>query len=124
MKFDLVQSHVLGMNILPSLQEAFAYVQNEDRRRSAMLPPTSTDRSAILSAPSRDKAGLPLSSHPSGKDSLFCDYCRWSRHTREIVGSFMGLHQGAEETALVIEAVVLVSREYVGPTLVFISPVL
>lgn len=60
MKFDLVQSHVLGMNILPSLQEAFAYVQNADRRHSAMLPPTSTDRSAILSAPSRDKAGLPL----------------------------------------------------------------
>ncbi|XP_028088711.1 uncharacterized protein LOC114289243 [Camellia sinensis] len=83
-EFDPIRNRVLGMDVLPSLQVAFAYVQNEESHHSAMLPPTSIDRSTLLSAPSRDGASLPLpSSHPSGKDNLFCDYCRRPRHTHE-----------------------------------------
>ncbi|XP_028119342.1 uncharacterized protein LOC114316859 [Camellia sinensis] len=47
-----------------------------------MMSPVSTDRSVLLSAP-RD--GLSLTPIPSSatKDSVFCDYCKKPRHTRE-----------------------------------------
>ena len=83
-EFDPVWSCVLGMDVLPSLQEAFAYVQNEESCRSTMLPPTSTKCSALVSAPLRDGTSLPhISPSPSKKDTLFCDYCRQPRLTRE-----------------------------------------
>ena len=68
-EFDPVRSRVLSMNALPSLQEAFAYVQNEESRRSAMLPAVSSDRSALVFAPSKDgdHGSQPLSE----KDTLF-----------------------------------------------------
>ncbi|KAF5945633.1 hypothetical protein HYC85_015861 [Camellia sinensis] len=73
-EFDPVWSRVLGVDVLPSLQEAFAYVQNEESRHSAMLPLVIGDRSSLVYAPSRDV---------TGKDTIFCDYCRKLRHTRE-----------------------------------------
>ncbi|GMP40687.1 hypothetical protein CsSME_00011034 [Camellia sinensis var. sinensis] len=36
-EYDPIRSRVLGMDMLHSLQEAFAIVQNEENRRSAML---------------------------------------------------------------------------------------
>ena len=50
MEFDPVRSRVLGMDALPSLQEAVAYVQNEESRCPAMLPAVSFDRSTLVSA--------------------------------------------------------------------------
>ena len=41
--YDPVRSRVLEMEPLPSLQESFAYVQNEESRRSAMLSPVPTE---------------------------------------------------------------------------------
>ncbi|CAL5430126.1 unnamed protein product [Camellia sinensis] len=90
--FDPVRSRVLGMDALPSLQEAFAYVQNEESRRSAMLPAASSDRSALVSAPSRD--GDRGSRPPSEKDTLFCDFCRRPRHTRETCWKLHGQPSG------------------------------
>ena len=90
-EYDPVRGRVLSMDTLPSLQEAFAYVQNEESRRSAMMSPVSTDRSALLSTP-RDGLSLP---HPSAaKESVFCDYCKKPRHTRETCWKLHGTPSG------------------------------
>ncbi|KAF5932700.1 hypothetical protein HYC85_028871 [Camellia sinensis] len=54
-------------------ERAFAYVQNEESRRYAMMFPVSIDHSALLST-SRD--GLSLTPIPpsTAKESVFCDY--------------------------------------------------
>ena len=46
------------MDTLPSLQEAFAYVHNEESRHSAMMPAASPERSALISVPPRDGTSL------------------------------------------------------------------
>ena len=80
-EYDLVCSRVLGMDPLPSLQEAFAFIQNEESRRSTMLHSVSTKRSALVSAPQRDKSTGESGS--SDKSKLFCNYCNRPYHTRE-----------------------------------------
>ena len=52
--YDPVRSRVLGMDPLPSLQEAFAYVQSEESCHYVMLPPTTTKQSALVFVPHRD----------------------------------------------------------------------
>ncbi|XP_028077565.1 uncharacterized protein LOC114279508 [Camellia sinensis] len=91
MEYDPVRGRVLSMDTLPSLQEAFAYVQNEESRRSAMMSPFSTDRSALLSTP-RDSLSLPPPS--AAKESVFCDYCKKPRHTRETCWKLHGTPSG------------------------------
>ncbi|GMP56886.1 hypothetical protein CsSME_00021194 [Camellia sinensis var. sinensis] len=91
-EFDPVWSRVLGMDVFLSLQEAFAHVQNEKSYCSAMLPSAFSDRSALVSAPSRD--GDRGSCPPSEKDTLFCDYCRCPRHTRETCRKLHGPPSG------------------------------
>ena len=39
MECDLLRSLVLSIDNFPSLQEAFAYVQNEESRRSTVMSP-------------------------------------------------------------------------------------
>ena len=71
------------MDTLPPLQEAFAYVQNEESRRSVMLPPASTvstDRSALVSAPQLEGTKLL---GPFDHSTLWCDHCNQPHHTRE-----------------------------------------
>ncbi|GMP24724.1 hypothetical protein CsSME_00001895 [Camellia sinensis var. sinensis] len=67
-ELDLVRRRVLGMD-------------NEESR-SAIMPPTSTDRSALLSVFPWDGPSLPLTfPNPSTKGNLVCDYCCQPRHT-------------------------------------------
>ena len=66
-EFDQVTSRILGIEPLPPLREAFAYVQNEESWRSAMLPNPSTDRSALLSSNQKGAKGPsynPRRDHP------------------------------------------------------------
>ncbi|XP_028069354.1 uncharacterized protein LOC114271885 [Camellia sinensis] len=81
-EYDPVRGRILGIDTLPSLQEVFAYVQNEESRRSAMMSPVSIDRSTLLSTP-RDGLSLTLIPPSAAKESIFCDYCKKSRHTHE-----------------------------------------
>lgn len=75
-EYDPVRSRVLGMDVLLSLQEAFTFVQNEESRRSAILPSTTPDRSTLVSAPSHDGDHMTRGSRPfSEKDNIYCDYC-------------------------------------------------
>ncbi|XP_028083317.1 uncharacterized protein LOC114284582 [Camellia sinensis] len=69
-EFDPVRSRVLGMDTLPSLQEAFAYVQNEESHG--------------------DHGSRP----PSEKDTLFCDFCRRPHHTCETCWKLHGQPSG------------------------------
>ena len=50
LNLDPVHSHILGIEPLPSLQEAFAYVQNEESHHSAMILPTFAERYTIVLA--------------------------------------------------------------------------
>ncbi|XP_028057274.1 uncharacterized protein LOC114261231 [Camellia sinensis] len=81
-EYDPVQSRVLSMDTLLLLQDAFAYVENEESRRFAMMSSVSTDRSALLSTP-RDGLSLTLILPSATKDSVFCDYYKKPRHNRE-----------------------------------------
>ena len=86
-KFDQVRSQILGIEPLPSLREAFAYVQNEESRQSAMLPPSFTDRSAMSTSSQRGGKGPSYNSqrdqpaeHTETRDSKWCDHCNTPEH--------------------------------------------
>ena len=92
-EYDPVRSRVLGMDPLPSLQEAFAYVQNEESRRSTMLPLASAERSALVSVPQKNK--FTGESGSSDKSKQFCDYCNTKYHTRETCYKIHGYPPGS-----------------------------
>jgi len=90
-EYDPVPVQIFGKEPLPSLQEVFSYIQNEESRRSTMLHSNSHSQSALVRAtqrtPSsnskfrdRDKTADATS---DDKDKLFCDHCNRSRHTQE-----------------------------------------
>ena len=91
-EYDPVRSRVLGMDPLPSLQETFAFIQNKESRRSTMLPSVSTESSALVSAPQRDKSTGKSGS--SDKSKFFCDHCNQPYHTRETCYKLHGYPQG------------------------------
>ena len=85
-EYDQIRCSVLGMDPLPSLREAFAYVQNEESRRTTMLSSNLTDRSALVSVPQHDgrnQSWNGRNTYTDEKDKLFCDHCQVPRHTRE-----------------------------------------
>ena len=61
-EYNPVRSRVLALEPLPSLHEAFAYVQNEESCRSTMLPHPSLDRFALVSASQRGGKGSVVNS--------------------------------------------------------------
>ena len=83
-----MRSRVLGLEPLPSIREAFAYVQNEESRRSAMLPLPSPNRSALASSSQRGGKGSVVNFHkenPSDSTKArdkWCDHCNKPRHVR------------------------------------------
>ena len=85
-EFDPVRSRVLGIEPLPSLRDAFAYVQNEESHRSAMLPSVSTDRSALASSSQGSGKGLGVnvrkdySSKNFDATDKWCDHCNRAGH--------------------------------------------
>jgi hypothetical protein len=90
-EYDPVPVQIFGKEPLPSLQEVFSYIQNEESRRSTMLHSSSQSQSALVGAtqltPSnsskfrdRDRTANATS---DDKDKLFCDHCNRSRHTQE-----------------------------------------
>ena len=70
------------MDSLPTLQEALAYVQNEESCHWVMLSSTPTDRSALVSIPLREGT-KQFGSSPSDRPKVFCDYSNRPNHTRE-----------------------------------------
>ena len=79
-EYDQIRCQVLGMNSLPSLREAFAFVQNEESRRGAMLQSVQIERLAMTLAPQKDGKGTthnqytPREKRSGDKDKLWCDH--------------------------------------------------
>ena len=86
-EFDPIRVQVLGGDPFPSLRETYAYVQQEESRRSVMLHQISHERSALVtnSAVKGAKGNLIRANDQSqlDKDQLKCDHCGRTRHTRD-----------------------------------------
>ncbi|XP_028102216.1 vesicular-fusion protein sec18-like [Camellia sinensis] len=79
---------VLGRSPCPTLREAYALVQQEESRRSAMVHSSIHDRSALVVAPPpRAPRPSPVQFESQGtlvdRDRLKCDYRGTDRHDRE-----------------------------------------
>ena len=47
-EYDQVWCRILNMDPIPSLREAFAFIQNEEGRQGMILPPIPSKRSALV----------------------------------------------------------------------------
>jgi hypothetical protein len=82
---------IFGKEPLPSLQEVFSYIQNDESRLSTMLHPSSQTQYALVGTSqhtSRDNfrvrdSGRIVDATLDDRDKLFCDHCNRLRHTRE-----------------------------------------
>ncbi|CAL5418427.1 unnamed protein product [Camellia sinensis] len=88
LEYDQIRVQVLGRSPFPTLREAYALVQQEESRRSAMVHSSIQDRSALaVTPPSRAPRPSPVQSGSQGtlvdRDRLKCDYCGKDRHDRE-----------------------------------------
>ncbi|OIT08636.1 putative helicase chr10 [Nicotiana attenuata] len=77
-----VDSHFIGVQVLgkvpsPSLEDAYSYVQQEERRRGVMLYSAPMEKSGLTMSHEQPKA------FTFDKDHMHCDYCGKPRHTNE-----------------------------------------
>ena len=83
-ELDQVRIQILGKDPLPSLNETFALVRGEERRRSVMLENVSASESALTAAKeSRHIGPKPEPRKNPSRDDLWCTHCNKPRHTRE-----------------------------------------
>ncbi|GFZ16853.1 target of rapamycin [Actinidia rufa] len=78
----VVMRNVLGRVPFLSLEEAYAFVQQEESRRCATLQTPPSDRSALIATPQRGKLQTGTSNGANDRESLRCDYCQNTGHTR------------------------------------------
>ncbi|GFZ11529.1 hypothetical protein Acr_22g0009270 [Actinidia rufa] len=103
---------VLGRVPFPSLGEGYAIVQQEESRRGAMLHTPPSDRSALIAIPQGGKLQTGTSNGANDRESLRCDYCQNTGHTR---GSYMAiLLVGEGVDAVVVVEVSVFSSEQVS----------
>ncbi|XP_028103725.1 uncharacterized protein LOC114302845 [Camellia sinensis] len=112
-EFDPVRSRMLGMDALSSLQEVFAYVQNEESRRSTMLPAASFDQSALVSAPL--EIGIVVLVLLLRRILSSVIFVVALATPVRLVGSCIGNHLEVVEIVLVLVGVAPDSLEAVGP---------
>src|SRR4051812_978444 len=74
-EFDQTRSQILGRSPLPTLEEAFAFVQHESSRREAMLHTPSTEVAA--------KSDTPANKGNTHGKRPWCDHCKKLGHIRE-----------------------------------------
>ncbi|GFZ04584.1 hypothetical protein Acr_17g0001560 [Actinidia rufa] len=89
-KFKSQKSLVLGRVPFPSLGEAYAIVQQEESRRGAMLHTPPSDRSALIAIPQGGKLQTGTSNGANNRESLKCDYCQNTGHTRDFCWKLHG----------------------------------
>jgi len=82
---------IFGKEPLPSLQEVFSYIQNDESRLSTMLHPSSQTQFALVGASQHTSrgdfrvrdGGKVANATSNDKDKLLCDHYNRSQHTRE-----------------------------------------
>ncbi|KAJ7961715.1 Retrovirus-related Pol polyprotein from transposon TNT 1-94 [Quillaja saponaria] len=88
LEYDQIRVQVLGRDPFPNLRQTYAYVQQEESRRIAMLHVVTCERSAMVATPIPKESkgvhtrGIEIA-RGSDKDDLQCDYCGKTRHTRD-----------------------------------------
>lgn len=90
-EYDPVWIQIFGKEPLPSLQEGFSYIQNEESRRSTMFHSSSQTQSALVGTSQRTlrdnfrvrDSGKIADATSDDRDKLFCYHCNRSRHTWE-----------------------------------------
>ncbi|KAJ7972159.1 Retrovirus-related Pol polyprotein from transposon TNT 1-94 [Quillaja saponaria] len=88
LEYDQIRVQVLGRDHFPNLRQTYAYVQQEESRRIAMLHVVTRERSAMVATPIPKESkgvhtrGIEIA-RGSDKDDLQCDYCGKTRHTRD-----------------------------------------
>ncbi|KAJ7954402.1 Retrovirus-related Pol polyprotein from transposon TNT 1-94 [Quillaja saponaria] len=88
LEYDQIRVQVLGRDPFPNLRQSYAYVQQEESRRIAMLHVVTRERSAMVATPIPKESkgvhtrGIEIA-RGSDKDDLQCDYCDKTRHTRD-----------------------------------------
>ncbi|GFY88822.1 hypothetical protein Acr_06g0007620 [Actinidia rufa] len=81
---------VLGRVPFPSLGETYAIVQQEESRRGSMLHTPPSDRSALIAIPQGGKLQTSTSNGTNDRESLRCDYCQNTGHTRDFCWKLHG----------------------------------
>ena len=89
-EYDQIRVQVLGRVPFPSLGEAYAIVQQEESRRGAMLHTPPSDRSALIVTPQGGKLQTGTSNGANDRESLRCDYCQNTGHTRDFCWKLHG----------------------------------
>jgi len=97
-EYDPVRIQIFGKEPLPSLQEVFSYIQNEDSCCSTILHSSSQSQSDLVGATQRTPSNSSrfrdrdrtADATSDDKDKLFCDHCNRSRHTRETCWKLQG----------------------------------
>ncbi|XP_058187492.1 uncharacterized protein LOC131304305 isoform X2 [Rhododendron vialii] len=95
-EYDPIRVQVLGRIPFPSLGEAYAIVQQEESRRGAMLDTPTPERSALVAipqgglVPQSGKSQSGTSSGPIDRESLRCDHCYNTGHTRDFCWKLHG----------------------------------
>ena len=79
---------ILGKEEVPSLNETISLIRAEESRRGVMLEPQTVEGSAMVTTKDQPSSTVPGKGRGEGqgrdhKESLWCNYCKKSRHTRE-----------------------------------------
>lgn len=104
MEYDPIRVQVLGRVPFPSLGEAYTIVQQEESRRRAMVHTPISDHSALVASPQgqfgssrgftptsqNGKSQSGASSGSTDRESLQCDYCHNTGHTRDFCWKLHG----------------------------------
>ncbi|XP_020677216.1 uncharacterized protein LOC110095849, partial [Dendrobium catenatum] len=83
-EYDQVRVQILGKEEMSSLNETISLIRAEESRQGVMLEPKAVESSAmVMNKESSWKEKGKDSSKFKDKDSLWCSYCKKSRHTKK-----------------------------------------
>lgn len=77
-EYDQIRVQILGCDPFPTVREAYAYVQQEESRRSAMVHQPLQDRSALVVSFAPKSGSFSKSGGKGGsidRSQITCDYC-------------------------------------------------
>ena len=95
LEFDPVRVQILGKDKLPSLNEVISIIRAEEGRRGVMLDNTPLEGSALISLKNPGK-GPRNEKNAIDRDSLWCTFCKKSRHTIERCWKLHGKPKGGQ----------------------------